>query len=132
MITFSEALATVEDGAKPSLLLGNGFSRSWRNDIFNYANLLEAADFKDREPELHALFQRCNTYDFEAVMRTLVSARTVLEAYGNNDALIAVIERDQQLLKDALITAISTTHPDKAARSDKHAVYVRAPVLISV
>lgn len=91
MITFAEAMESVEDGDKPSILLGNGFSRAWRND----------------------LFERCGTFDFEAVMRSLVAAKTVLEAYGGNEALIEMIERDQQVLKDALISAISTTHPDR-------------------
>lgn len=113
MKTFAEVLESVEDGAELSILLGNGFSRSWRNDIFNYANLLDAAAFQDREVEIRELFRRCGTYDFEAVMRSLVSAKIVLDAYGNNEALTAVIERDQQLLKNALISAISTTHPDK-------------------
>ncbi|MBL4653700.1 MAG: hypothetical protein JKY53_12695 [Flavobacteriales bacterium] len=53
MITFEEAIATVERGDKPSILLGNGFSRAWNNDIFNYANLLEAADFGHRDIEIH-------------------------------------------------------------------------------
>jgi len=113
MISFEEAMDTVEDGAKPSILLGNGFSRAWSNDIFNYAKLLDATDFEDRNDELRDLFERCGTYDFEAVMRALVSAKTVLESYGGNDILIGRIERDQQLLKDALITAISNTHPSR-------------------
>jgi len=113
MISFDEAMAMVEDGGKPSILLGNGFSRAWRNEVFNYANLLEVADFTDREDEIKELFRLSGTYDFEAVMRSLVAAKVVLEAYGGNEALVEIIERDQQLLKDALITAISTTHPDR-------------------
>lgn len=113
MITFEDAMATVEDGDKPSLLMGNGFSRAWRNDIFDYANLLDAADFDNRDAEIRALFALLGTYDFEAVMRSLVSAKAVLEAYGGNAHLISKIETDQQLLKDALIGAISDTHPDR-------------------
>lgn len=113
VISFEEAMNSVEDGDKPSILMGNGFSRAWRNDIFNYANLLEAASFKDREIEIKDLFHRSKTYDFEAVMRTLGSAKIVLEAYGGEQDLIQRIERDQQLLKDALISAISNTHPDR-------------------
>ncbi|MEA5551320.1 DUF4917 family protein [Anabaena cylindrica UHCC 0172] len=108
-------MATVEDGDKPSILLGNGFSLAWRNDLFNYANLLEVADFTDRNDEIKALFKLSETYDFEAVMRSLVAAKTVLKAYGGNEALVEIIEKDQQLLKDALITAISTTHPSRPA-----------------
>jgi len=113
MITFEEAIATVEEGEKPSVLLGNGFSRAWDDSIFNYANLLEAADFDAREAEIRALFDRCGTYDFEVVMRALVSAKAVLESYGGNGPLLETIERDQQLLKDALISAISNTHPSR-------------------
>jgi hypothetical protein len=113
MISFDEAMARVEDGDKPSILLGNGFSRAWRNEIFNYANLLDAADFKDREVEIRKLFELSETYDFEAVMRSFVAAKSVLDAYGGNEALIESIEKDQQLLKDALISAISNTHPDR-------------------
>jgi hypothetical protein len=115
MISFDEAMATVDEGDKPSILLGNGFSRAWRNEIFNYANLLDAAVFNDRETEIRELFRLSETYDFEAVMRSLVAAKVVLEAYGGNEALVKIIERDQQLLKDALIAAISTTHPDRPA-----------------
>jgi len=113
MISFNDAMATVEEGDKPSILLGNGFSRAWRNDIFNYANLLDVADFKDRETEIRNLFSLLDTYDFEAVMRSLVAAKTVLDAYGGNRDLVEQIERDQQFLKDALIIAISKTHPDR-------------------
>lgn len=113
VITFEDAMAKVEDGDKPSILMGNGFSRAWKNDIFNYANLLDAANFGSRDAEIRALFDLLDTYDFEAVMRSLVSAKAVLEAYGGNAALVSLIEGDQQLLKDALIAAISTTHPDR-------------------
>ena len=113
MISFDEAMATVEDGDKPSILLGNGFSRAWRNEVFNYANLLNVATFTDRGAEIKKLFALSETYDFEAVMRSLVAAKAVLEAYGGNEVLVEMIERDQQLLKDALITAISITHPER-------------------
>ncbi len=78
MISFDDAIATLTSGEKPSILLGNGFSRAWRNDIFNYANLLDAATFGDRNTEIKDLFGRIDTYDFEEVMRSLVAAKTVL------------------------------------------------------
>lgn len=110
--TFEQALAKIEEGERPSILLGNGFSRDWQNDIFNYANLLEAADFGPRSAELRELFRRLDTYDFEAAMRALSFTKTVLESYGDHHALVAEVERDQDLLKEALISAISNTHPD--------------------
>jgi hypothetical protein len=113
MLTYIEAIEQLEEGERPSIILGNGFSRAWRNDIFNYANLLEAANFGARDANIRSLFQRLETYDFETVMKTLVSARTVLESYGNQEGLIAQIRVDEQGLKDALIAAIANTHPGR-------------------
>lgn len=103
----------VEVGGKPTLRLGNGFSRAWNNEIFNYESLLEAADFGDRDREIRELFARLGTADFESVMRAMVSARIVLEAYGDEEALVVQIERDEQRLKDSLIEVLSQTHPER-------------------
>lgn len=113
MLTYSEALERVEEGGQPSIILGNGFSRAWSNDIFNYANLLDAAHFGERDERIRALFRRLETYDFEAVMRCLVAARIVLESYGDGARFVEQIQVDEQALKAALITAISNTHPEK-------------------
>ncbi len=72
MISFNKAMESVEDGDKPSILLGNGFSRAWRNDIFNYANLLEAAEFNGRDAEIRDLFVRLRVviyYDFHSRLK---------------------------------------------------------------
>lgn len=116
MISFKKALDQVEEGEKPSALLANGFSQAWNHDIFNYQNLLAAASFDSRDAEIRGLFARFDTYDFEAVMRALVSAREVVDQYGGNEGLVKQIESDQELLKDALISAISNTHPDLPAK----------------
>lgn len=113
MLTYVEALGRLEEGERPSIILGNGFSRAWRNEIFNYANLLEAANFGVRDESIRSLFERLETYDFEAVMECLESARIVLESYGNQPNLIAQIRVDEQGLKDALIAAIANTHPER-------------------
>ncbi|KRB97284.1 DUF4917 family protein [Duganella sp. Root198D2] len=113
MLTYAEALERVGEGERPSVILGNGFSRAWRDDIFNYANLLDAANFGPRDDQIRELFRRLDTYDFEAVMRCLVSARTVLESYGDGAHLGEQIRADEQGLKDALIAAIAQTHPER-------------------
>lgn len=118
MKTFQELLDAVVQDGPPSLVLGNGFSQAWDAGIFNYANLLERANFGGRDAIIRALFDQIGTYDFEAVMARLVSAHLVLSVYGGNPGLLAEIEADQQHLKDALITAISDTHPDLPRRVD--------------
>lgn len=43
--TFDTALGHVRGGRAPHLLLGNGFSRACREDIFAYGALFDRADF---------------------------------------------------------------------------------------
>jgi hypothetical protein len=110
--TFQEAMDSVDEDSKPSVVLANGFSQAWNSRIFNYENLLEAADFGDRNAVIRPLFQSLGTYDFEAVSKQLIAAETVLRAYEADNALIESIISDRDVLKDALINAISNTHPD--------------------
>lgn len=118
MLNFEEAMESVEEGGKPSILLGNGFSRAWREDIFNYENLFLEANFGEQEEPIRAIFDHLGTYDFEAVSRALVSAQIALEAYGGDQSLLAEIVEGRKKLKDALISAISHTHPDRPSAVD--------------
>ncbi|MGF6288125.1 DUF4917 family protein [Pseudomonas silensiensis] len=111
MISFQEALDSMSQEETPSLLLANGFSQAWNANIFNYANLLEAASFGERDKVIRSLFSGLNTYDFEKVMRQLVAAEMVCQAYGVGQQTIDQIKEDQERLKQSLITAISFTHP---------------------
>ena len=79
MAEFVEAFEKLADETPPAVLLGNGFSQAWNPAIFNYASLLQVATFEDREDQTRALFERLSTWDFEAVMRTLLAAQTVAE-----------------------------------------------------
>ena len=111
MLTFEEALAALPAGTSPTVLLGNGFSQAWNAAIFNYASLFQVANFGDRDVQIRTLFERLNTWDFEAVMRTLLSAELVAEVHGLDIAVIEAIKRDQTILKEALLTAVSDNHP---------------------
>ncbi len=108
--TYEQALAQSQ-GAPLSLLLGNGFSRAWRDDIFNYANLLAQAEFGPRDQSLRQLFDRLETYDFEAVARSLQAAHLVVSIYSPDSPILNEINEDLERLKSALIVAISNTHP---------------------
>jgi len=110
--SFQEAIDSLDHDAKRTIILANGFSQAWNAQIFNYANLLEAADFGDRDLIIRPLFNSLETYDFEAVSKQLTAAETVLRAYDPNNLLIDRIISDREVLKNALITAISNTHPD--------------------
>jgi hypothetical protein len=80
LLTFEQAVADSKHFSKRHLLLGNGFSIACRADIFHYGSLYDQADFTG-VPELEAVFAALATKDFEAVVRTLESAATILPAY---------------------------------------------------
>ena len=126
MLTFQDAIKSINEGERPSILLANGFSQAWDSSIFNYANLLEAADFGERNSIIRSLFERMETYDFEVIMRQLVSAELVLDIYESDAETLKQIQSDKDILKEALITAISNTHPDLPSDvSDDQYVAVR-------
>jgi hypothetical protein len=110
--TFQEAIDSLDEDEKPSIILANGFSQAWSPQIFNYSNLLAAANFGDRDGVIRPLFESLDTYDFEMISKYLTAAETVLGTYDPDSAIINDILSDRNVLKDALITAISNTHPD--------------------
>jgi len=111
LLTYQDAISQLSNGEKASLLIANGFSQAWDAQIFNYANILDAASFGDRDKKIKKLFSLSNTYDFESIMNQLVSAQIVLENYGGDPNLIQEIKDDQEILKEALVKAIAKTHP---------------------
>lgn len=114
--SFEDAMnARVPDNKKPSVLLANGFSQAWDHTIFNYKNLLNGADFGDRDAEIREIFTKFDTYDFEQVMRALEAAEAVCETYGIDAAKIDEISTDQEQLKNSLIDSISDTHPERSS-----------------
>ena len=61
---------------------------------------------------MRSLFARTDTFDFEVGMKALASTADMLTAYGGQQSLLIQVESDQACLKEALITAISNTHPE--------------------
>ena len=83
MKTFEQVLEELGEGAEPALLVANGFSQAWNPDVFNYANLLEKADFGASNEVLRGLFNHFQTYDFEKVMHQLLGAEAVAMGLAN-------------------------------------------------
>ena len=130
MKTFQESIDSLDEDEKPSIVLANGFSQAWNPQIFNYSNLLQAASFGNRDVVIRSLFKSLDTYDFETISRHLTAAEIVLKAYDPNSAIIDIIVSDRNVLKDALITAISNTHPD-LPREITDAEYVAVRTFLS-
>ncbi len=113
MKTYQQVLQELGDEQSPCLLLANGFSQAWNTQVFNYANLLEKADFGESSAVLRGLFEHFETFDFEKVMHQLLGAEAVAKAYGAPETVTQKIQADQQILKDTLIATIGATHPSR-------------------
>jgi Domain of unknown function (DUF4917) len=104
---------TTEDGRR-HLLLGNGFSRACRNDIFAYDALFERANFEGLSQTARAAFIALQTKDFELVMRALRQASLLLEVYLQADhRLVGSLREDASSLRDLLARTIASSHPDR-------------------
>jgi len=115
VISFEEAIADSEQFSKRHLLLGNGFSIACRADIFHYGSLFAQADFSTA-PEVAAVFRALDTQDFEAAIRSLEGAATILPSYlpADADADAGAVEKmltHAGVLKEILVQTIAGNHP---------------------
>ncbi|MEY8198360.1 MAG: DUF4917 family protein [Colwellia sp.] len=125
MKSFAQVMEETEDGNR-NLLLGNGFSQAWNTEIFSYENLLEKADFGIRNKAIKGVFEQLGTYDFEAVMQTMISSVFIAQSFNPYPVFVEGIRRDAQCLKDSLVTTIARTHPSLPAQvSDNQYVTTR-------
>lgn len=113
MLMFKQAIDQAQKYNKRHVLLGNGFSISCRPDIFVYEKLFECADFSDLSTSAKLSFEALDTQDFEKVIKVLRDASAVLAAYnGANTALIHQLKEDADGLREVLVHAIASSHPE--------------------
>lgn len=113
LLTFEEAMELLKTNKKRHLLLGNGFSIALEPRIFSYGSLYENADFS-KAHQLRDVFTALKTTDFEAVIRHLQDAATIIEVYRPRlTQLSRRLRENAALLKDALVSAIAKRHPDR-------------------
>jgi hypothetical protein len=113
MLTFKQAIAEAQQYNKRHALLGNGFSISCRPDIFVYGRLFERANFSDLSPSAKLAFEALDTQDFEKVISVLRDASALLTAYsGAKTGLIRQLQEDADGLREVLVQAIASSHPD--------------------
>ncbi|MEP7009114.1 MAG: DUF4917 family protein [Acidobacteriota bacterium] len=113
VLSFSEALSQVPSSKGPHLLLGNGFSRACRNDIFAYDSLFHRADFATLSPAARGAFDALKTTDFEVVMKALRNAAALVSRYRPTDTDLAQrLANDADGLREVLVHAIADSHPE--------------------
>jgi len=113
-ISFQEALNISNSDSKRHLLTGNGFSIACRKDIFIYDSLFEQADFSQLSPNVKKAFDLFDTKDFEIIMRALRDTSRLISLYtDNHKELISQLESDAAELRNVLVNAIASSHPER-------------------
>lgn len=113
-MTFSEAISqATQNGQRLAVLLGNGFSRAYRNETFNYDSLWDRAQFSLTGDKAD-VEEVMNSKDFETVIRRLDRAARVLALYGGDSAIVEEIEADSAAIRTGLAAAIAHLHPEHA------------------
>lgn len=113
VLTFDKAIRAAGASGKIHALLGNGFSRACRNDIFSYGALFDRADFKDLSPFCRSAFDALGTTDFEVVIKALKQASSLLSVYRPKFKKLAqTLKDDAEKLREVLVSAIAGSHPD--------------------
>jgi hypothetical protein len=111
-ISFQDTIARLNHVSSKHALLGNGFSRACRNDIFAYEKLFEQADFSRLSACARQAFAALGTTDFEMVMEALKRAAILLRLYESTHSSVAdVFDQDANGLREVLVSAIANSHP---------------------
>lgn len=110
--TFDDVVKAINTKGRPfHLLLGNGFSMSYDAEIFSY-NALHGFIEKTNDELLTKLFNIVNTKNFELIMQQLDNFAALIEAFDTDSNLKGKIEEASQTLKNSLMDAINSLHPE--------------------
>jgi hypothetical protein len=91
------------------LLVGNGFSIAC-DPIFRYGSLYDTAVQAGLSERAQAVFVRLGANNFEGVLTLLENAAWTTELYGAAAATAAQMRADADIVKNALIQAVTHAH----------------------
>ena len=93
------------------LLFGNGFSIAYDAKIFSYNALSDFIE-KSSNDLLKELFKVINTKNFELIMKQLDDFVHIAQVFSTDTKLVYKIQEASKTLKDSLIEAVKTLHPE--------------------
>jgi hypothetical protein len=112
VVSFQQAIQRSPDEKHRKVLLGNGFSRACKDDIFSYGALYKKADFKNLSPSAREAFHALGTADFEIVIKALRQTALLARVYvQDRPDLLGTLVRDANGLRDLLVSTIAQNHP---------------------
>lgn len=112
--TFDNVLKSIEKtrGRRQfHLLLGNGFSMAYDSSIFSYNALHDFITNLD-DSNLTTVLGVIETKNFEIIMQQLDNFSALIDAFGGDSALKAKIDGTSSKLKNSLLNAVKSLHPE--------------------
>lgn len=102
-------LATNNPGIKRNLLLGNGFSRVFADQVFSYTSLFDKAK-GNFNANILSVFAKAGETNFERALRTYDDALWLMDKYG--EKIESSVQKDRDQIRTTLIDIISQNHPE--------------------
>jgi hypothetical protein len=112
VVPFDKALSLTVGAKHRHVLLGNGFSRAWRDEVFSYQALFEEAVKEGLSDTAKRAFAALGTTDFEQVMR-LLRQTSLLAKEFKYDKLARALGGVADELREVLVKTIASNHPDR-------------------
>lgn len=111
--TFDDVLASISKNPDRNyhLLLGNGFSMAYDQDIFSY-NALHNFITKLEDDDLSTIFSVIKTRNFELIMQHLDNFSVLIDAFGGDTKLQKRVDAARAKLKNSLLNAVKALHPE--------------------
>jgi len=129
LVSYQEVVSSLNKKKRPKhLLLGNGFSMSYDNNIFSY-NALSNFVAKTKDELLQKLFSIINTTNFETVMNQLDTFYKLASNFLEDKKLAKKILKARDSLKQNLVSAISELHPAHVFKIPKKSSHACATFL---
>ncbi len=112
LLTYANVLAKIGE-RRAHVLIGNGFSIAC-DPVFRYDSLFEAAVRSGLSGRAQSVFSRLGTNNFEGVLRLLEDAHWIAGLYGLEALELRGLAEDAEIVKTALVEAVTTSHLDHA------------------
>ncbi|XPV67599.1 MAG: DUF4917 family protein [Halarcobacter sp.] len=117
LFTFEEVLNMTKT-KKRNLLLGNGFSMAYDSKRFSFTSLYKSAvreGIIEKDSEIHKIFEKFETSDFEVIIKTIESSAKINEVYSVEKTVIDKMKKHTDDLKEYLVDIITNNHPSNAS-----------------
>lgn len=111
--TFDDVLSSIRKNSSRefNILLGNGFSMSYDDEIFSY-NALHDFVTKIKDKDLSTILNVLETRNFEVIMQHLDNFSALISAFGGDQKLKKRVDKASARLKKSLLDAVQALHPE--------------------